>query len=71
MVHEMPHTRIHSNAHRHDSCAYTSSSPRDKRSIGQKRQSFEFISRTEIQDKFSFIINLDLPVKPEDDKEKE
>ena len=38
---------------------------------GQKRQSFEFISRAEIQDKFSFMINPDLPVKPEDDKKKE
>ena len=50
--------------------SYSSSSPRDKRSIGQKRQSFEFISRAEIQDKFSSMINLDLPAKPEDDKEK-
>ena len=38
---------------------------------GQKRQSFEFISRAEIQYKFSFMINLDLPVKPENDKKKE
>ena len=69
---QMPHTRIPPNAHRHDGFSLIRHLRREINVPGgQKRQSFEFISRAEIQNKFSSIINLDLSVKPEDDKEKE